>query len=312
MYVAFIRTLVFALALFPALVSAQLAGGLMFPGPGTPVATATYQGPGDVVSGATVWGSCARVYNAAAASTSTSLCDLVDATTGTVAIGTLRGSSSGQVDLTAYFTGLVTPATACAAAAGGFCRVKKIYDQSGNSNHWIQATAANMPPLVFSAVNGLPGLSCTGSPVIIPTPALTRAQPFSMSTVYKRTSGSTNVAAIGAQSGGIIMGSAAVASDAIIGAGTNVVIASVPDNAFHAFQGALNGASGAYNIDGTDVSSQSVGANSFSASTLRLCSDGANYLVGQVMEGGMWPAAFTSGQRGNLNTNQHGSNGYNF
>lgn len=39
MYGAFIRTLVFALALFPSLANAQLAGGLIFPGPGTPASS---------------------------------------------------------------------------------------------------------------------------------------------------------------------------------------------------------------------------------------------------------------------------------
>ena len=65
------------------------------------ISTVAYQGPGDVVSGATAWGSCARVYNASKASTSTSLCDLV-AVTGGAVVCTLRGTASGFVDLAVF------------------------------------------------------------------------------------------------------------------------------------------------------------------------------------------------------------------
>jgi hypothetical protein len=53
----------------------------------------SYQGPGDIVSGALIWGSCSRVYSLALASTSASLCDLVDTSVGSTAVCTLRGSS---------------------------------------------------------------------------------------------------------------------------------------------------------------------------------------------------------------------------
>lgn len=119
-------------------------GITFFPGPGAAPPAATYQGPGDVVSGATAWGSCARVYNASLASTSTSLCDLV-ASTGGAAVCTLRGSSSGKVDLAASYCAGTTPSAACAAASGGSCKVSKVYDQIGATGGFVQATLANMP-----------------------------------------------------------------------------------------------------------------------------------------------------------------------
>jgi hypothetical protein len=61
---------------------------------------ASYQGPGDIASGATAWGSCVRAYNAAYANGTNSLCDLVDSAAPTTAICTLRVKTNGLVDLT--------------------------------------------------------------------------------------------------------------------------------------------------------------------------------------------------------------------
>lgn len=273
----------------------------------------SYQGPGDVVSGALAWGSCARAYNTSYANGTNPLCDLVDATTGLVAICTLRVLTTGFVDMVGnYCTGSTTPALACAAAAGGSCKVSRAYDQSGNTNHFTQATPANMPGLVFSALNGLPGLQC-GSPVLLGSPNITRAQPYSLSTAYIRTSGSSASAAVGAQSGGIILGSSTLANQARIAAGTTNNITGATDNTWHSLQGTFDaGATGAANIDGTDTTGLTVGANAFSANAVRLCGDGGSFLIGRIMEGGMWPAAFTPTQRTNISNNQHSINGYNF
>src|SRR5690348_15562028 len=108
---------------------------------GSIAVASSYQGPGDVVSGWLAWGSCARVFTTAQASTSTNMCDLV-ATTGGAAVCTLRGSSTGFVDLAASYCAGTTPAAACAAASGGACRVSKVYNQvTGNATgDWTQAT----------------------------------------------------------------------------------------------------------------------------------------------------------------------------
>lgn len=50
--------------------------------------------------------------------------------------------------------------TFCAATT---CFVAKWYDQSGNGNDALQATAANQPQLVLNSQNGHPGLSVSGS-----------------------------------------------------------------------------------------------------------------------------------------------------
>jgi len=61
---------------------------------------APYQGPGDVItSGWLYWGSCAYVFKASLASTSTSMCDLEQGPSGAspgTAVGTLRGQRMGR------------------------------------------------------------------------------------------------------------------------------------------------------------------------------------------------------------------------
>lgn len=296
--------------------NAQMAGGLQFPGPGTPHSVAAaYQGPGDVVSGATVWGSCARVYTAAQASTSTSLCDLVDSSAPTVTICTLRGSATGFVDLVGtYCTGSVTPATKCAAATGGICNISKVYDQTGTGNHFTNSTAASQPTLSFSALGGLPGMSGTsGAGTVLSSPTITQAQPFTLSIVYERTGNFTSQQVyLGSSAGALSVGSDAVSNKSQFTAGV-VITQTATDSVFHAVQAVGNGVSGAMNTDGTDLTAQNAGTNTFSALLRFFRSSGAASSTGFVMEGGLWPSAFNATQRGNVNTNQHSAaNGYNF
>jgi len=325
MFAAFIRALAFALALFPALIFAQSPISAFPPGTfsnkaALDPASGAYQGPGDMVSGAIVWGSCARVYNAAAASTSTSLCDLV-AVTGGAAVCTLRGTASGFVDLAASYCAGTTPSAACAAASGGSCKVSKVYDQTGTGNHFTQATLGNMPALTFSALNGLPGLTFTSAASSqINTPAMTQAQPYSMSGVYKRTSGNTNQTAVLAINGtNTGFGPFSSVNSVYLAATTNQSVTDAThaaDNAFIALQAVFLAAGAASVLDpnGTPTTGLNPAAGGLSASVIRMGrSSAGGSLDGVIMEAGIWPSAFNATQYGNLNTNQHSAaNGYNF
>lgn len=205
---------------------------------------ATFQGPGDIVSGALIWGSCARVYNASLATTATSLCDLVDTSVGGTAICTLRGSSTGFVDLTgSYCTGSATPAVACAAAAGGACRVSKVYDQIGGTSGWnLPAINAQRPVLSFNVLNGLPGLTGTSAANtnLTTTTTFTQAQPWTWVGVAERTSGTSAINAIIGASGSFngYLGFFSATNTVVLtsDAGTNLTQGSVADNSFHAIQ----------------------------------------------------------------------------
>lgn len=310
-----LRFILIAWLSFCGAANAQLAGGLQFPGPGMPAASAAaFVGVGDVVATWAAWGSCARVFTAAQATTSTSLCDLVDTSSRAAVICTLRGSSTGFVDLAgSYCTGGLTPAAKCAAATGGVCAVAKVYDQTGNSRDWTRADG-NQPTLTFSAVGGLPGLTCTNAAASqMNSPSFTIAQPYSVSVVAKRTGSTGTITSIlGENSGGSInFGYAASVNTANLSSPT-ALTATASDSAFHAMQGVANSASSELVVDGASTSGNS-GTTGITVG-VRICrSSAGNSIDGQVMEVGVWSGALNATQYGNINTNQHSAaNGYNF
>lgn len=298
----------------PAAAQSSIVGSGIF-GDAKTLTVAAYQGPGDIVTGASAWGSCARVYNAAGASTATSLCDLV-AVTGGAAVCTLRGTSTGFVDLAASYCAGTTPSAACTAASGGSCKVTKIYDQSGSGNHWTQATLASMPGLTFSALNGLPGINCSGgtNALLVTAGNVTASQPFTFSIVAKATNST---------GGGVIGGAGGTDADvafgnAVLGMGVAASLTfsgAATANVFHAGQGLSAAGVGAsvINIDNTETTGTLTSV--IGASALRVCRNGSGgaSLVGIMMEIGLWATTGFSGtQRTNVNANEHGTNGYNF
>jgi hypothetical protein len=281
-------------------------------------AGASYQGPGDIVSGATFWGSCARVYEASLASTFTSLCDLVSSSAPTTVLCTLRGSATGLVDLSAYCTGAVTPAALCALQTGGVCNVAKVYDQTGNGNHLLQTTAATQPILTFSGANGLPGMTGTSAAatVILSAGNITQALPFSMSAVLDRTGSVTTTAiAVGQRNAAVGIGGGSNANNLAINLGsgsfTNI---GGNDNSYHCVNTTLvSGAGSIANIDGTDSGSLNAGTAGFTGNPFSFFRSSGASFQGVIMEGGFWPtSSFTSGNRSSVYSNQHSSStGYN-
>jgi hypothetical protein len=293
--------------------SAQLSGGLMFPGPGTPHTSATYTGPGDSQT-FILWGSVARVYNLAKASTSTSLADLVDSSAPTTVICTLRGSTAGTVDLTGtYCTGSVTPATKCAAATGGKCNVSKLYDQVG-TNNWVQTTAAKQPTLTFSAINGLPAMTfvSASAQTLISGSVTSTAEPYTFEGVGERTANfSTKQAFITNNNGG---GASAIWADssatfrATLAADLNSS-GNVPDSAFHVLQTAFNSTSSTVNVDGATQVAGDTGAAQNLSSFIDLGSvaDVTQYLDGKIAEAGVYAGTYSSGVQSNA---RNASTGY--
>ncbi len=284
--------------------------------------TPAYQGIGDVVSGWYVWGSCARAYNAAYAAAQGNMCDLVNSSDGTVAICTLKAATTGFVNLTdSYCTGSQTPAAACAAAAGGSCRISKVYDQTDNGRHLTQATAAQQPDLTFGDLNSLPSIDCTGregGTCTITTAAQTVSQPVNFAVVARNPSGLTSGGVLGSQNGSeprIVLHSP---TNNTFDVGGNLAVqvcsGTQAANAYHALQGLASGAASLCHADGTDGSTSNIGTTGFVANGFRLHRAGGAQDGMKIMEGGMYTAGALDGtQRGNLNTNIHSAtNGYNF
>lgn len=273
-----------------------------------------YTGPGDIVSGAATWASPARAYTAAFAATAGSIMDLQDqAGANPITINVL---TTGFVDVTAISNWV-------SANSVSTIKVTKLYDQTGNANHWTQATLANMPTLTLSALNSLPGITCaSASAQRLDTPQTltptSSAGPMTFSAVAKRTANFTTAQSIigcqPAQAIGIGFSTAA-STIGLRFIGLAPTLGSVADSSFHAIQGVVSGASSVIAADGTSASGTATGSAPGANQGFRLGRDqGGNLpLDGQVMEIGVWMStAFTTQNITDVNTNQHGTSGYNF
>lgn len=301
---------------------AQLSGGVGgFPGPGTAhTAAAAYSGPGDVDTGGVLFYSCARAYNAAYANGANSLCDLVDSAAPSTVICTLRVATTGFADLTGtYCTGSVTPAVKCAAATGGVCNVSKMYNQvAPGTNDATNTTAATQPKLTFSALGGLPGITCTNAAAsaITTTGTITQNAPYTLVAVAVRTPSSATEGGIFGENGSGTVTLTYINATNTVGyrAAGNLNSATASDTNFHALAAvAPSGTNSTVVVDGSGTTAAPIGTNI--TVPMRVCrsANGTASLNGSIMEAGLWNSAFSSTIYGNMSTNQHSAaNGYNF
>ena len=280
---------------------------------------------GDVVSGALAWYSPARAYNAAYATGTGNLADIVDTATGLAAC-TIKAKTNGFADLTSTVcpTGspTVSVTTFCTVTHAAGCSITKLYDQSGALGcsgvacDATQATLANMPKLTLSALNSLPclfGVAASSTQLLASPFSGTQAQPISFSAVAERTGNFSGFAGyIGATGGGMVGGFGTATNLAALYAGT-VQSATAADSAFHAIQSVFNAASSLLYVDGSLTGSLSPGTNAISGTHVIIANDPfGNFLDGLVCEVGIWGVGFSSGQYSAMNSNQHGANGYAF
>jgi len=285
-------------------VSPVSANGVLFLA--GPKASASYVGPGNIQTFAS-WYSCAFVYNAASASTSTNMCDLVAMGTTTPVICTLRGTSSGKSDLTLCSDGVTVPAAACS----GGCSVTKAYDQTGGGHPAVQtASAAAMPTLTFNALGGQPCMKflATSSQFMASTPTnLTIPQPFTGSVVGEKTISSGAGNFIGFGSWGMTQGTANLWG---LYWGTPVNI-SATDSVFHALNAMFNSSASSYDIDGATTSGVNVGTGSVGSGSAVLLGEraGPSFATGLECESG-FAAGDQSANFAAMNSNQHSRYGF--
>lgn len=294
--------------LAPERVSAQLSGGVGgFPGPGTVhSAGGGYTGPGNVVSGAFAWYSCSRGYSTADTANACNVCLPADTT-------------CADITLSAGFAVLPGSLSTCNITTV-ICTVKTLYDKTGNGRDVTQATEAARPrfrPAMASnncPTTALPCMLFVGaSSQSLSSSNVTLAQPVTGSVVYTR--GATSGAFFSNNATTFYARSASGAT--VLNAGTDTgSVGTAANGSFHAFQGILNGASSAVFIDGTATTGLSAGTNGISTAPIQIGSAGGSlFFDGYLCEVGLWGSAFTTtggGQADLMNSNQHGSNGYNF
>jgi hypothetical protein len=264
-----------------------------------------YVGPGDKVSGASMWWGL-RAYSAAAAGTrAANICNSGDANCAD--INTL---SNGNFDVVT-----AQGAPLSCGGSGGTCTIKTMYDQTGalacagsTACDVTQATIANRPTLVFSCIGSLPcaAFARSGPQGLVTAASFTRAQPASAAFVGERTATFTSIqTAIGGGGSLTLIGWANNANILRIASGTNIGLGSA-DSVFHAVQGTWSSTVGALSADGSSNTGQNTGATGFSVAIgFGSNNAGANGMDGRLTEGGIWPLAFTTQNISDLNSNAH-------
>lgn len=268
----------------------------------------SYQGPGDIVSGAIAFYSC-RAYKAAS--------------TGTKAYRVQRASDSTQADVSSLPTGLCDTATPAAFCASTTCLIVEWYDQSGANAcgsapcHMTPNTVStNSPNWSSSSLNGWPCAGGVMAAALQNVTGITQALPFTVTAVGERTGNFTAAARVfSSNAANANFGWRTSANT--VGVVSGLITATASDSAFHALISVQNTSSSvsAIVVDGT-ATTGTVTLSALSSSIYFLSDNDAgfnNLEAGEMCEAGIWPIAFTSTQYGNMNTNMHSATyGWNF
>jgi hypothetical protein len=255
---------------------------------------ASYTGPGDIITSNVFgwWG--LRCYDNAY---SGNVADIWDGATGNTTETLLTCSSGGTINQTVN-----SLATTCAVS----CKVKTLYDQSGAGKcsgacNMSEATNSQRPALTLNCLNStLPCMTyCSTCQLYSNVIGSTTSQPYSMSSVYKSSSGSGSTI--------LQAGYAAEATDGNTGAqlyaGISVNV-TVTGSVYHAFQALFNGASSSAYVDGSSTTGLNAGTNSLGYSAPIGTGQFSNSITGTFAEYGIW-SVDESANFAALNTNQH-------
>lgn len=279
----------------------------------------SFQGPGDIASGAIAFYSAGRAYNLAYATAKSSLADLVDTTTGLLTC-TLKVGTNGYADLTTAYCPTASPivnvVTWCTVIVNG-CSITKHYDQTGNGNHVVQATLANMPGLSFNAQNGLPCAAGTGAGYLISAGNITQAIPYTVTAVVERNTNVTTVQRIITNGSNVGRHTWTGAANTVAYDSTTAVTLTAADGAFHAMLGITSASAPLFAVDSSANTSTSTNGTTALSSTEEVMAVGAgggspiqpgNFFC----EAGIWPADLNSSYQAMLANMRSASVGWNF
>ena len=274
-----------------------------------------YSGPGDAISGAKQFYSCARAYNAAYATGAGNMCIIADVGTGAITC-TMKAAATGFADLTSSLCagGTLTVGAFCTAHTS--CVVTQMYDQSGanacnvtTSCDMTQATLANMPALTLSALNSLPCVTFSGSTFLTsPHSTASITQPYSLAFVAKRTGATgSNANFFGDNSGSATVFYNNAVNQVSFWAGSQAGPLTASDNAFHGIQYSVNGGTSLGAVDGTTGTALSTSADAYANDT----EIGFSQFIGVACEVTVWALNNSSGNQTTMFNNMNGSSGYN-
>jgi hypothetical protein len=267
--------------------------------PKTGSVVVAYSGPGDVVSGATAWYGL-RAYNAA------------QATAGALAVNLRNTTTNETCDFPVVAAGGLGVAKNCTLTSNGsslstFCTLgcasPEAYDQSGNGNNVVQATAAQQPTLTLSCFGSLPCLTgASASSTNLVGTGFTSFTVGTLAAVGERTGNFTTRAYLmGVSNNGY--GFAAVANEMTWGNAAQT-LSPVADSASHA-TAMVFGATSMLCADNTCSSGAIAVLTAQTAVGILAGSNGSIGLTGRETEAGTWPSSFTAGQITSMCHNQY-------
>ena len=291
-------------ALFLALCGVAQAQGPVLPGPGLPVAAATFTGPGDVITGAAAGYSFRAWTSAVRGNNAVQVCNAGDVACVNMATNATTG------DLTITTVG----GTDCSVST---CTVKTLYDQSGANRcssaacDATQATEALRPVFKTSCSGGKPCMQCTGASshklLSANETAGNIANPFTLEFAGQRNGAFTSLGTmLSASTSGVQHGYNNATNQAFIFNGSTVIPGTASDSVYHSIGGVyLGSASSAVYVDGSSVATGNPGSTDISSSSgFGICAAGGNFATGFFLEGGFW-SGDKSASLGTLSTNQH-------
>jgi|HubBroStandDraft_4_1064222.scaffolds.fasta_scaffold00027_5 hypothetical protein len=303
------------------IVGAHAQSDLLLMGVGTAPKSGTpagFQGPGDITSGAIAFYSAGRAYNAAYAAAQSPLTDIVDTATG-LATCTIKVGTNGFANVSAVVcpTGapVVSVTTFCTVTHIG-CSIAKLYDQTGNGNHVVQATLANMPGLTLSAQNGLPCAVGTGAGYLVSAGNITQAVPYTVTAVGERTNNVTTAQRIITNGANIGRHTWTPAANTVAYDATTAVSLTAADGAFHAMLGITSASAPLFAVDSSANTSTSTNGTTALSSTEEVMATGvagSPILPGNFFcEAGIWPADLNASYQAILANMRSAVYGWNF
>lgn len=289
------------------LLSATLASAQMMGITGGPftVSGAAYSGPGDVVSGAAAWYGF-RAYNAAYA------------TAGSLAVNLRNTTSNEQCDFPVVAAGGLGVAKNCTVTSNGFslatfctsgCAITEAYDQTGNGNNVVNATAGNQPTVTVSCQNSLPCavFNGTASHCLVASGSVAVTTPVSLATAINYTVLNTKQAAVdqGPGTSGAEIGAGSTSGDIFIDINAAIINQAESTATWYAQIGVGTGTTGSsVNANGTGTTGGTSALSQTQPMAWGCTSNNAQNLNGKSSEAGLWSnVTFNSTQITNMTSN---------
>jgi hypothetical protein len=243
-----------------------------------------YVGPGDVVSGAVAW------YGLRAYSLAQIGSNVLDVRANDGTTNTFVSLASGALDVASISSFLLTH--------GSPGTISKLYDQTGNANHLVQATVAKQPTLTLSGLGTLPVMTFNGTNSELDLASFSQALPFSLSGVFTRTANFLQFAAILASAGlSVYFGYRNTLNTFEVVSGNFAPSGFTSDNAWHATIGTCDAADIFLYVDAQARIDLGAPATSTMSGALSMGNDsGGDSLTGMIGEAGVWPVTITNPQ----------------